>query len=139
MHEAHRSCLRRGTLVSLGWSWRQGVESLSASRVLCTTRGDARETRGPGDSLRRDLFRQLARSSAGDLQALVLIVFARLPLDGGAQGLGAAVEVAYQVRVGGEARLILGEEGIECDLELELLEGLVAKAPKSARTLSIEQ
>lgn len=88
--------------------------------------------------LRLDQLRlgQLRRgSSAGDLERI--INSARLPLDGRTHGPRAAVEVARQLRVGREARRILGEVLVESVLEFRLLVALITAKARECQQLGV--
>lgn len=76
------------------------------------------------------LVHGLGHAALGDPERFLDMILARFPLllDGRAKGkcFGTAVEVARQVGAAGKVAAVLGDEVIERDLELGLLEALVA-------------
>jgi hypothetical protein len=78
--------------------------------------------------LGRQLLESFGSAALSNLERLLAVVLGRLPLllDGGAESLGAAAEVGRQVGAAGKAAAVLGNEVVERDLELGLLQVLIA-------------
>lgn len=86
-------------------------------------------------SRRNQVLGNLGHSPLGQLQALLQLFLDRflgrllgLSLDGRAQRLGPAVEVAGQIRSGGKAVAVPRNEVVESGLELRLFETIVASS-----------